>query len=187
MTKYNTDKVVKLQGKEYILFEGLLEIAHKDYKLMSIEPEVLQLPNKENGQQAVVKAVVRTEDGKTFVGHGDADPTNVNKMIAKHLIRMAETRAVGRALRMLTGFGTVFEELGDMNEQKDEKAKEDLEKARETLIHAIKGYEFEFGEIVTNKVKELEGLANKNFEDFPFNFLQKAKQLVEYTIKESQK
>lgn len=116
MSKYSTDKVVNLNGKEYILFEGLLECAHAEYDLQSIETDIIQLPTQENGMEAIFQAKVTTKDGKTFIGTGDASPENVNSKIAKHLIRMAETRAVGRALRFLTGFGTVFEELGDLEE-----------------------------------------------------------------------
>ena len=114
MPKYHTDKVVKLQGKEYVLFEGLLEVAQNECKLKSIVPTIIQLPSKDD-PACIFQATVTTEDGKLFTATGDASPINVNKMIAVHLIRMAETRAVARALRFLTGFGTAFEELGDMS------------------------------------------------------------------------
>lgn len=111
----NIDKkfIVNLQGKEFVTYEGLLDVAHQ-LKLKSIETELIQIPSSENGNQCIVKAVVKTEDGKQFEGYGDADPTNVNRMIAKHSIRMAETRAKARALRDLTNIGmTALEELGD--------------------------------------------------------------------------
>lgn len=114
--KFKTDKVVKLQGKEYILFEGLLECAHQEYEIQKVDTKLLQIPNKENDETCVVQATVVTKDGKVFTAHGDANPLNVNSKIVPHLIRMAETRAVGRALRFLTGYGTVFEELGDLDE-----------------------------------------------------------------------
>jgi predicted amidohydrolase YtcJ len=72
----------------------------------------LQVPAKENGEVAIVKAVIRTEEGK-FGGIGDASPLYVNRAIAPHLIRMAETRAKARALRDAINVGvTAFEELG---------------------------------------------------------------------------
>ncbi len=114
----NIDKkfIVSLQGKEFVTYEGLLDVAHQ-LKLSSIETELIQIPSSENGNQCIVKAVVKTEDGKQFEGYGDADPTNVNRMIAKHSIRMAETRAKARALRDLTNIGmTALEELGDSEE-----------------------------------------------------------------------
>jgi hypothetical protein len=130
MSKFKTSKVVKLQGKEYVLFEGLLEVTHENYKLISMETELLQYPSEENNNTAIVKAVVTVKDGeeyKKFSGIGDASPASVNRMIAPHIVRMAETRALGRAMRFLTGFGTVFEELGevDFNEKKEEKPKQE--------------------------------------------------------------
>lgn len=122
MSKYSTDKVVTLNGKEYILFEGLLECAHAEYDLLEVDTKIIQLPNEENGHNCIFQATVVTKDGRKFSATGDANPENVNSKIAKHIIRMAETRAVGRALRFLTGFGTVFEELGDLETEASQKA-----------------------------------------------------------------
>jgi hypothetical protein len=126
MSKFKTDKVVKLQGKEYVLFEGLLEVTHENYHLMGFSTDLIQYPTTENNMTAIVKAIVTVKDGedvKQFSGIGDASPSSVNRMIAPHIIRMAETRALGRAMRFLTGFGTVFEELGDLEEQKQSSKK----------------------------------------------------------------
>lgn len=126
MSKFKTDKVVKLQGKEYVLFEGLLEVTHENYHLMGFSTELLQYPAKDNDMTAIVKAVVTIKDGedvKQFSGIGDASPASVNRMIAPHIVRMAETRALGRAMRFLTGFGTVFEELGDLDSDNQKQKK----------------------------------------------------------------
>ncbi|QYJ15678.1 hypothetical protein Rxycam_01504 [Rubrobacter xylanophilus DSM 9941] len=104
--------MIERQGKRFVLYAGLLEEAHAR-GLRSIETELLQAPSPENGEVAIVRAVVRTEDGK-FSGIGDASPTNVGRHIAPHLIRMAETRAKARALRDAINVGvTAYEELGD--------------------------------------------------------------------------
>jgi hypothetical protein len=103
--------MIERQGKRFVLYAGLLEEAHSR-GLRSIETELLQIPNSENGEVAIVRAVVRTEDGK-FTGIGDASPENVNRTIIPHVIRMAETRAKARALRDAINVGvTAFEELG---------------------------------------------------------------------------
>lgn len=128
MSRFSTDKVVKLQGKEYVLFEGLLEVAHAHCNLQSISTNLIQLPTQES-PFCIVQATVTTDKGESFQGIGDASPANVNKMIVPHLIRMAETRAVARALRFLTGFGTAFEELGDLHEQPQETNRKPVQSA----------------------------------------------------------
>jgi hypothetical protein len=103
--------MIERQGKRFVLYAGLLEEAHSR-GLRSIETDLLQVPHAGNGDVAIVRAVVRTEDGK-FTGIGDASPENVNRNIAPHVIRMAETRAKARALRDAINVGvTAFEELG---------------------------------------------------------------------------
>jgi hypothetical protein len=103
-------KTIDLKGKTYATFDGVLDEAHKQ-GLVRTETEIIQLPSKEN-PLCIVKAFVKTSKGE-FVGHGDASENNVNRMIVPHLIRMAETRALGRALRFATNAATLAEELGD--------------------------------------------------------------------------
>ena len=113
--------MIERQGKRFVLYAGLLEEAHSR-GLRSIETELLQIPKAENGEVAIVRAVVRTEEGK-YTGIGDASPQNVNRAIAPHLIRMAETRAKARALRDAINVGvTAFEELGGPGEETAEAA-----------------------------------------------------------------
>jgi hypothetical protein len=110
-TTVREEYMIERQGKRFVLYAGLLEEAHTR-GLRSIETELLQVPAAENGEVAIVRAVVRFEEGK-YVGLGDASPQNVNRQIAPHLIRMAETRAKARALRDAINVGvTAFEELG---------------------------------------------------------------------------
>ena len=55
--------MIERQGKRFVLYAGLLEEAHSR-GLRSIETELLQVPQSENGDVAIVRAVVRMEDGK---------------------------------------------------------------------------------------------------------------------------
>ena len=104
--------MIERGGRRFVLYAGLLEEAHAR-GLRSIETELLQVPGTENGEVAIARALVRTEEGK-FSGIGDASPGNVSRAIVPHLIRMAETRAKARALRDAINVGvTAFEELGD--------------------------------------------------------------------------
>lgn len=125
------DFIITRQGKQYALYEGLLDEAHTR-GLRSIDTELLQVPDAENGQVAIVKAVAELPkvdrqtgeillDPETkkpiigrFSGIGDASPQNVNRQIAPHIIRQAETRAKARALRDAINVGAIpFEELSD--------------------------------------------------------------------------
>jgi len=49
--------------------------------------------------------VYKSAASKGFVGHGDADPSNVSPMVHGSEMRVAETRAVNRALRKAYGIG----------------------------------------------------------------------------------
>lgn len=136
MAELNKEFIVNLQGKDFVTYNGLVDLAHQ-MKLKSITTEIIQFPTTENNNQCIVKAVVTTEDEKMFEGYGDADPSNVNRMIAKHLIRMAETRAKARALRDLTNVGmTAFEELGGEDEEpvrRNTKKSEEVDKEKQAI------------------------------------------------------
>jgi hypothetical protein len=114
--------MITRQGKQYVLYQGLLDEAHAR-GLRGIDTELVQVPTTENGNVALVKAVVEMEaaDGsegsRTFSGIGDASPENVGRNIVPHIIRMAETRAKARALRDAVNVGaTALEELSDGDE-----------------------------------------------------------------------
>ena len=111
--------MITRQGKQYVLFAGLLDEAHTR-GLVGIDTELVQVPEETNGQVAIVKATVQIEDAggsgelRTFSGIGDASPQNVSRNIVPHLIRMAETRAKARALRDAVNVGaTALEEISD--------------------------------------------------------------------------
>jgi hypothetical protein len=131
----NKKHVVQLQGKDFITYDGLLDMAHQ-MGLVSIETELV------DKDPYIFRAVAKTE-GQTFTGYGDADNNNVNSMIAKHKIRMAETRAKARALRDLTNVGMCsVEEMGGESDYKPA----DAETAKEVFNPKLKdlpdgGYE----------------------------------------------
>jgi hypothetical protein len=105
--------MITRQGKQYVLFAGLLDEAHS-LGLRGIDTDLIQVPEESNGNVAIVKATAEMEDERHFSGIGDASPENVGRNIAPHLIRMAETRAKARALRDAVNVGaTALEELSD--------------------------------------------------------------------------
>jgi hypothetical protein len=112
--------IKNIQGRDFVVYAGVLDLAHQK-GLRSIEVEVLQYPTNENGLEAIAKATVESETGEMFTEWGDANPKNVNPKIVRHILRMAATRAKGRALRDYTNIGiTCLEELDDLDDASDE-------------------------------------------------------------------
>ena len=105
--------LITRQGKQYVLFAGLLDEAHS-LGLKGIDTDLIQVPDDSNGNVAIVKATAEMEDDRRFSGIGDASPDNVGRNIVPHIIRMAETRAKARALRDAVNVGaTALEELSE--------------------------------------------------------------------------
>ena len=108
--------ITRIQGKEFVLYSGLLDLAHKR-GLIKLDVETLQLPSKDNGNTAICRALAVSELGEHFCDVGDANPTNVNKKIVPHILRMASTRAKARCLRDFCNIGLVcLEELSDFDD-----------------------------------------------------------------------
>ena len=107
--------IVERQGRSFVLYAGLLDLAHQQ-GLKSIRTELVQIPTEANNRVAICTAVVTMErDGveRTFHGIGDAAPNNVAPAMLTCLVRMAETRSKARALRDAVNVGVAaFEELG---------------------------------------------------------------------------
>jgi len=107
--------IINLQGKEFITFEGLLNLFHEKGG-NEIKTEIL------SQDPFIIQATVKGIKG-IFQGIGDADDNNVNKLISKHKFRMAETRAIARALRWYNNIGMcAAEELGGENKTYSSKA-----------------------------------------------------------------
>lgn len=103
--------IIRIEGRDFVTYPGLLDLGHQK-GLARIEVETLQIPSKENGDFAICKAIVESKSGEVFVDVGDATPDNCNKRVSRHLLRMAGTRAIARALRTFTNIGmTCLEEL----------------------------------------------------------------------------
>jgi hypothetical protein len=69
--------------------------------------------------------VYKSRTCRGFVGYGDADPNNVSFLVHGAEMRIAETRAVNRALRKAYGIGICsIEEVGTASEPSSEKAHE---------------------------------------------------------------
>ena len=112
--------IQRIGDKDFVTFTGLLDLAHRQ-GLKDVDTELVQAPAEGNNYMAIIRARVTTERG-TFSGIGDATPKNVNTRIAPHIVRMAETRAVARALRLACNIGMCsVEELGGDTEDSAQK------------------------------------------------------------------
>ncbi len=102
-----------LEGGWYVTHAGLLRLARRD-RCAGIQTQAVRQLSDPITQRWVFKATVYTAPGsKGFVGYGDADPSNVSPLVHGAEMRVAETRAVNRALRKAYGIGLCsVEELG---------------------------------------------------------------------------
>jgi hypothetical protein len=102
-----------LNGRWYVTHVGLVRLAHRK-SCTGIRVQIVrELCDVANSRWAF-KATVYTRPGcKGFVGYGDADPSNVSPVVHGAELRVAETRAVNRALRKAYGIGICsVEEIG---------------------------------------------------------------------------
>jgi hypothetical protein len=101
-----------LDGKWYVTHSGLLSLSVRR-RCSGIKTTAVSRFSDSAANRWVFKATVYTSRSKSFVGYGDADPSNVSPLARGAEMRMAETRAVNRALRKAYGIGLCsVEELG---------------------------------------------------------------------------
>ena len=105
--------ILSIDGKWHITHAGLLRIAARR-KCRGIDTKLQQtLCDPAAGRWVFKATVYRSRCSKGFVGYGDADPSNTSFAVRGAELRVAETRAVNRALRKAYGIGLCsLEELG---------------------------------------------------------------------------
>jgi hypothetical protein len=101
----------------YVTHSGLLGIARrKRCAGIQVRPAV-EFCDPAASRWAFKATVYKSRTCKGFVGYGDADPSNVSPLVHGAEMRVAETRAVNRALRKAYGIGICsVEELGSLSE-----------------------------------------------------------------------
>ncbi len=107
-----------LNGHWYVTHTGLVRLARrKRCSGIHVEAEPALCDSVTN--RFVIKATVYPRKSSVgFVGYGDADPSNVSYLVHGAEMRVAETRAVNRALRKAYGIGICsVEEIGSLAEQ----------------------------------------------------------------------
>jgi hypothetical protein len=109
-----------LEGRWYVSHSGLLRLAHRK-RCAGIHVEPVDSLCDSAAGRFVFKATVYPSKGSSgFVGYGDADPSNVSPLVRGAEMRVAETRAVNRALRKAYGIGLCsVEELGTRDREEE--------------------------------------------------------------------
>src|SRR5277367_614676 len=102
-----------LEGRWYVTHAGLLQLACRR-GCRGIKSIIQNQFSDLTAGRWVFKAIVyKSGRSKGFVGYGDADPSNTSPLVRGAEMRVAETRAVNRALRKAYGIGLCsVEELG---------------------------------------------------------------------------
>jgi len=106
--------LIMLDGNWYVTHSGLLRIAQRR-RCSGIKTELAESVSNPRESLWVFKATVFKSESQYFVGYGDADPSNVSPLVHGAEMRVAETRAVNRALRKAYGIGICsVEEIGSV-------------------------------------------------------------------------
>lgn len=112
----STGELLYIDGNWYITHAGLLRIALRQHCL-GIRTALQERQSDSAANRWVFRATVyKSRASRGFVGYGDADPSNVSPLVRGAEMRIAETRAVNRALRKAYGIGLCsIEELGSFS------------------------------------------------------------------------
>src|SRR6266566_8455837 len=115
------NELLWIGGAWYVSHSGLLRIAHRR-KCLRIHTCIEASVSEPSANRWLFKATVDLSATKSFVGHGDADPSNVSPLMHGAEMRIAETRAVNRALRKAYGIGICsIEEIATTSQQQARK------------------------------------------------------------------
>jgi hypothetical protein len=102
-----------LDGNWYVTHSGLLGLAARSQCRGINVRQVREFCDSVSAYWVFKATVYRNGSRRGFTGYGDANPLNVSLLVRGAEMRMAETRAVNRALRKAYGIGLCsVEELG---------------------------------------------------------------------------
>jgi hypothetical protein len=97
--------LIYLHNGWYVTHTGLIGLARRK-RCSGIHVEAVDSLCDSGASRFVLKATVYpSKSSSGFVGYGDADPSNVSFLVHGAEMRVAETRAVNRALRKAYGIG----------------------------------------------------------------------------------
>src|ERR1700681_1208828 len=92
-------------GGWWVTHSGLLRLAERRRCAGIHCRPVLESSDPRTSRWVFRAAVFKSRTCRGFVGYGDADPSNVSPLVHGAEMRVAETRAVNRALRKAYGIG----------------------------------------------------------------------------------
>jgi len=108
--------LIFLDDKWYVTHAGLLRLAHRTQCAGIRVQQIREFCDPSVSRWVFKATVYKRPRSKGFVGYGDADPSNVSPLVRGAEMRVAETRAVNRALRKAYGIGLCsVEELGSFS------------------------------------------------------------------------
>jgi hypothetical protein len=109
--------LILLDNGWYVTHTGLIRLARRKHCLgIDVKP-VAEFSFTAACRWAFRATVYRSSNCRGFVAYGDADPSNVSPLVHGAEMRVAETRAVNRALRKAYGIGICsVEEIGSFAE-----------------------------------------------------------------------
>lgn len=113
-----------INGTWYVTHSGLLRVAKRSHCRGIRTQAISEFCEKTTNRWAFRATVFTSATCRGFVGYGDADPSNVSPLVRGAEMRIAETRAVNRALRKAYGIGICsVEEIGSLETQKTSEAR----------------------------------------------------------------
>ena len=122
MEQYNfsipAGDLLYLNNAWYVTHTGLLGLARRNRCAGIHVRPMANFCDPSSQRWAFEATVYKSRSCRGFTGYGDADPSNVSFLVHGAEMRVAETRAVNRALRKAYGIGICsVEEIGSLDRQ----------------------------------------------------------------------
>jgi hypothetical protein len=178
--------VILLQNNWYVTHAGLLRIAKRN-RCSGMKVQFIRELSDPAARRFTFEATVfKSKSCQGFVGYGDAEPSNVSSLVQGAELRVAETRAINRALRKAYGIGICsVEEIGSPAEpvpasRESKKQPQPVNgnrngyggsKVRDRLFHLIRQHQLDAGLVKSYAVdfcgtKQLRDATREQVESF---------------------
>jgi hypothetical protein len=136
----------------YVTHVGLIRLARRNRCHGILAEPIQEFCDPKEARWTFRATVYKSRTCGGFVGYGDADPSNVYSLVRGAEMRVAETRAVNRALRKAYGIGICsVEEFGSIPNQVARLSQQNTKgngtgaKVRDRLCQLIRQYKLDPG------------------------------------------